>query len=379
MSARSSATSASRDGGTRARPARPPLSDLMDDAMRSRAALARFVALAITLVALAGCPRSSGDPAPTKDASGATIDASIVPSDASLDSSVRGALDASVTSHDDGVAPAFADAKLLAAHPIGHTSVVLKVKLEGGLVAAWKPDSRRGKDRYRGEVAARRLARALGLENVPPVTLRAFSRADLLRVADAEGVAILEKEALADAKGNVPGALVPWIAGLTFPALDAEPKRGRWQKVLAGTAAVGAGDEGSVYFADISTLVVFDAISGNWDRWSGGNVGFVPLDKGARRDAHLLFVDNDAAFLAQPPPDGLARNRKLLAATKRFSHSFVERLRALDLESLEGLFGEDLAGGPLLSPLAVAGVRARIAEVKKALDVAGESATNALP
>lgn len=348
--------------------------------MRSRSSLVRAGLCVVLVVAVGACRRSERAPedAGTNDAAieggvraGATIDAGAT----SIPSASASATSAAASV--DGVAPAFYDAKLLSAHPIGHTSVVLKIKLEGGLVAAWKPDSRRGKDRYRGEVAARRLARALAIENVPPVGLRAFPRDELLRACDADARALVEKEGIADAKGDVPGALVPWIAGLTFPPLESEPKKSRWQKVLAGTAPVG--DEGVVYFADISTLVVFDALSGNWDRWSGGNVGFVPLDKGARRDAHLLFVDNDAAFLAHPPPDALARNRKLLRATKRFSHSFVAAVRALDPARLEAIFGQDLAHAPLLSAAAVEGVRGRLGNVVEAFDAAGPDGTNALP
>jgi len=334
----------------------------------------RLAALILAAVGvLVACSRAPAPPAPADDA--ATVDAGAPAADASHAADVEASAPAEAGAAAPEVPPAFLHAKLLAAHPIGHTSVVLKVRLEGGLVAAWKPDTRRGRDRYRGEVAARRLARALGLENVPPVELRAFSRSELLRTSDAAAQELVEREALVGPSGDVPGALVPWITGLTFPALEAEPKRGRWQKVLAGAAPVGL--EGSMYFADISTLLVFDTLSGNWDRFSGGNVGFVPPEPG--RDAPLLFIDNDAAFLAHPPPDGLARNTKHLAATKRFSRAFVARVRAFDERTLEAVFGRDLSGNPLLSAPAVAGVRARLGEVRRAFDAAGPEGCAAFP
>ena len=64
---------------------------------------------------------------------------------------------------------------------LGHTSYVLKLSLEGGAVAVFKPRSRLplGDHRYKGEIAAYRLATALGLDNVPRAIPRAFDAATL--------------------------------------------------------------------------------------------------------------------------------------------------------------------------------------------------------
>lgn len=257
-------------------------------------------------------------------------------------------------------ASAYATAHPSGGKAIGHTSVVFKLKLEGGLVAAWKPDSRRGRDRYRGEVAAYRLAVALGLSNVPEALLRSFSKTEMRRALSAEALELFEAEAVTDARGLVPGALMPWIEGLTFPPLEAEPELSRWKKALA--QASDETDERRALYADLSTLIVFDTVSGNWDRWSGANIGKDPIR------GRLLFVDNDGAFYGAPPPDGLARQRRLLAGTKRFSKRFVTALRAFDANRLESVFGVDEAGKPLLSPRAVEGVRARLREVLVAIE-----------
>jgi hypothetical protein len=255
---------------------------------------------------------------------------------------------------------AYATAHASGGKAIGHTSVVFKLKLEGGLTAAWKPDSRRGRERYRGEIAARRLAVALGLSNVPEALLRSFSKTELRRVLSPEALELFEAEAVADAQGLVPGALMPWIDGLTFPPLEAEPELSRWKKALAQASTET--DEMRALYADLSTLIVFDTVSGNWDRWSGANIGKDPST------GRLLFVDNDGAFYGAPPPDGLARQRRLLAGTKRFSKRFVSALRAFDASRLESVFGTDATGKPLLSPRAVEGVRARLREVLVAIE-----------
>src|ERR1700733_15265362 len=86
---------------------------------------------------------------------------------------------------------------------VGHTSYVLKLTLEGGIVAAFKPRSRLplGDRRYKGEIAAYRLAIALGLDNVPRAMPRSFA-ADELRAVQAD----LEEKALIDDDGRVRGA-----------------------------------------------------------------------------------------------------------------------------------------------------------------------------
>ncbi len=306
-----------------------------------------------TAIDTSATPVASASATPSAHTNLELADAATAPDAASEDA-------AATTPSTPTIASAYATAHPSGGKAIGHTSVVFKLKLEGGLVAAWKPDSRRGRDRYRGEVAAYRLAVALGLSNVPEALLRSFSKAELRRVLSAEALELFETEAVADARGLVPGALMPWIDGLTFPPLEAEPELSRWKKGLAQASTET--DETRALYADLSTLIVFDTVSGNWDRWSGANIGKDPSS------GRLLFVDNDGAFYGAPPPDGLARQRRLLAGTKRFSKRFATALRAFDASRLESVFGEDEAGKPLLSPRAMEGVRARLREVLVAID-----------
>lgn len=255
------------------------------------------------------------------------------------------------------VRAAFLEAKLLGGKAIGHTSVVLKVRLEGGLEAAWKPNTRRGKNRFRGEVAARRLGLALGLDAVPEAGLRCFGREELLRLTSGTTRELLEAELMADPDGRVPGAILPWIQGLTFPEVEREPLLSRWKRGL-GRPRDGGADDDTTFLADMSTLIVFDSLTGNWDRMSGANVGRDP------RTGRLLFVDNDGAFYDAPPPDGLARNTRLLHGTKRFSATFVAALDALEETSLAEVMGRDHQGRPLLSDKSLAGVAARLRETR---------------
>jgi hypothetical protein len=243
---------------------------------------------------------------------------------------------------------------------IGHTSVVFKLKLVGGLQAAYKPQSKRGHDRYKGEIAAYRLGRALGLTNVPLAMPRRFDRATLERAVGSgtPAAALLAEESRADDHGTISGALIPWIANLGFSTL--ERTQPEWRAWLSSAGVIP--DDKRALAADISTMIAFDYVTANWDRWSGGNIG---LDA---RSGRLLFIDNDAAFFASPPASQLRGMRKDVEGVKRFSRGFVERLRGLNDERVREDVGDEEPGQPLLSASVVSGVAARAAEVVQVID-----------
>ena len=316
--------------------------------------------LLVLVLALEGCGRKS-----SVDAS---ADATSALRDAEADAGPR--RDASAGA--DSSAPTRAsdgedDGEYLSGAPrtarsIGHTSVVFKVELGGGKRAVFKPASRRGPLRYKGEIAARRLAVALGLANVPRAFFRTMDARALGAAAGVGNAATAElftKEAIVT--GNVvKGALMPWIDGLGFVELEREPLAAEWKAWLKQGGVIP--DDQRTRAREISTLVAFDFVTGNWDRWSGGNVG---LDKAS---GMLLYIDNDGAFFEVPPADALQKNKRLLLGVDRFSRSFVERLRALDEAALTAALGEESAGVPLLSPKALAGVVQRRKELLAILD-----------
>jgi hypothetical protein len=257
---------------------------------------------------------------------------------------------------------------------IGHTSVVFKLRLVGqepleggaperGLEAAYKPRSKRGKARYRGEIAAYRLGLALRLTNVPPALPRAFAVFELGAALGGPSSAagkLFTEEVVADERGDVRGALIPWIVGLKFLPLEAEPLRSEWRGWLASTGSVP--EDKRKLAAQISTMIVFDYLTGNWDRWSGGNIG---TDETGDT---LLYIDNDGAFFDPPPPEPLAKQRTLVREDARFSRSFIAALRLLEPEAAKAALGEDGPGEPLLSPKVLAGLQERRKDVLALVD-----------
>jgi hypothetical protein len=161
-------------------------------------------------------------------------------------------------------------------------------------------------------------------------------------------------------------------------ALESEPLASEWKRWLRDGEPIP--DEQRELARQVSTLVAFDFITGNWDRWSGGNVG---IDKAS---GTLLYIDNDGAFFDTPPLEGLQRNRRLLDGVARFSRSFVGRLRELDDAALTRAIGEESPAVPLLSAKALSGVLERRRQLLALLDgklgdagAAGEARLFAFP
>ena len=262
----------------------------------------------------------------------------------------------------------------VSAKSIGHTSYVLKVRLDNGVVAAFKPRSKLplGDRRYKGEIAAYRMARALGLANVPVAMPRAFVAAELRRAFPTpEGAQDFDRRGLVDADGTIRGAFIPWIARYREVPLEEAAARARWEHWLTDVQPDIADTDRALARA-ISTLLAFDYVTANWDRWSGGNVA----QDGAT--GTLLYVDNDGAFYESPPEDALARQLALLRRVRRFSRSFVAALRALDAGAIHDFLGSDLEGD-LLTARVVADADARRKTVLAAIDQqvqrAGENET----
>ncbi len=324
---------------------------------------------------LAGCTHSDAPKeAPVEAAASApppsaSSDLSFIFADASPLDDAPDAGDAGVFGEED--LDPYERAAPVSGKSIGHTSVVFRLGLAGGLVAAYKPESKRGHLRYRGEIAAYRLARALGLHNVPAAVPRSFPEPALRRALgkNARALSLFRTEEVPHG-GVVRGALMPWIPHLEFLPVESPSYRARWKRWLSSGGKVDGADRGLA--AQISTMIVFDTITGNWDRWSGANVG---ID---RATGTLLYVDNDGAFFDPVPQKPLAAQLALLAGVDRYSRALVTALRALDAVHLADAFGDETPGTPLLPARVVAGADARRQQVLHLIEgkvkVLGESA-----
>jgi hypothetical protein len=216
--------------------------------------------------------------------------------------------------------------RIARARPVSRRSLSLKLSLRGGPDAVFKP-LRRGDRTARHEVAAFRLSRLLGLDGVPPSTMRRIlidNFSWMLGEEHADVEVALREEAHLDERSGVWGAAIAWIEGLEPSGLDGHQGQRRLQRLLAidGPAPV---DEPLV--VEASAMVVLDYVIGNWDRLSGGNL-FVGPDRG------LVLLDNNGAF-SRWSETKQQRMDELLGDCQRFSRRLTRSLRALDAAAVE--------------------------------------------
>ncbi len=265
--------------------------------------------------------------------------------------------------------------------PIGTSSLVFKVYFSGGLEAAYRPRVRGQGRGWMNEVVAYRLARVLGLDQVPPAVSRSLARREVMLHLDADyggDRSALESD-LAVRGDVVWGALVAWVPGLRDLELDTPRGIARSRPWLAQSGALPVGDEATLA-ADLSTMIAFDYLLANVDRWSGANVR---ADATGRR---LVVRDHNLALVAPLPDAQHVRLLEPLRRVERFSRRFVNALRALDEARLRESLAEDpasAAGVTLLEDAQRAGVFERraalLSRVGALVELHGEEAVLAFP
>ncbi|MFT5355720.1 MAG: hypothetical protein ACI9KE_002939 [Polyangiales bacterium] len=217
--------------------------------------------------------------------------------------------------------------------PVGHTSVVFRMRLEGEHNAAFRPRTRRHRRGHLAEVAAYALGRFLGLDNVVPATLRTESRRRISehlhsRYDDVHTWEDLEERIFYRSPTQTPGAAIYWVPDLVETELDQGASRREWEGWLAGEDIP---EERVALARDLSNVRVFDYLIGNWDRFSGGNLKLFggEVERVALRDHNVAFGRV-----------GAEREERLLSevlASQRFSRTVLARLSQLDAEGLQGV------------------------------------------
>ena len=235
----------------------------------------------------------------------------------------------------------------------GGSTVSFRVWLAGGQRALFKPQQRSEVANYRAELAAYRVSRLLGIDRVPPACGRTLPRELLQRTADAAGDPTFSNRVMTDLLGRgdqVPGAMLFWVPGML------EPVPGTDQYAALLDLAHPLPPDQTRLAAELSSLLLFDFLNDNVDRWSGGNIlqQKAPAGGDAGLPGPMLFMDNGAAFsalndgLGARPDDQAAR----LDQVQRFSPSLLRSLRGLTEDSLRRAVSDDPLG-PCLSDLQI--------------------------
>ena len=234
----------------------------------------------------------------------------------------------------------------------GGSSLSFRVEFADGSRAAFKPAQTNLQTVPRKEVAAYRLNRLLGLGAVPPAITRAVSREDLLARLHPDSTPALPRiraETIFNPLGRTAGVFSYWIPEIRESGLDtAEGQRESAFWLVQGSSIP---PEKRPLAAQLSDLILFDFLTANPDRYSGGNLKMSP------DGSQLYFMDNTMAFFLNP--EGHQRNRERLGRTQRFSRGLYQKLGRVTVTSLERLMSEEGDPEDLLTASEIRAVVAR--------------------
>jgi hypothetical protein len=265
--------------------------------------------------------------------------------------------------------------------PVGTSSLVFKMNLEGGIDAAWKPRTKTHPNGHLAEVAAFRVGRGLGLDNIAPAVPRSLPLASVRALlGDKNAGEWLTIEPQLSARGSdVDGVAIYWIPDMHELGLDSKDGFARWARWLAQDGDPPSRDKSKTLAADVSTMICFDYLIGNWDRFSGANA------QGDHDERRVFVRDHNVAF-AEPLPRPLhERVLGRLRKVERFSRAFVVALKAFDQAALDRVLAApgDPPGFSPLDPARVAALldrrRALLSYIAAVIDRYGEARVLSFP
>jgi hypothetical protein len=244
----------------------------------------------------------------------------------------------------------------------GGSSLSFRVDFADGSRAAFKPAQTNLQTIPRKEVAAYRLNRLLGLSAVAPATPRMLSREELFAHLHPDTVASLPRirsDTIFDPRGHTAGVMMYWIPVIKDSGLDTAEGIAQTTQWLTVGQAIPLVKHGLA--AQVSDMIVFDFLTGNPDRYSGGNV--MTNEDGTR----LYFMDNTMSFFIEP--EGNERTRTALQRTQRFSRRLYEALGGLTEPGLAQVMAQAAAGEyEILTKPEIRAVVARRDHVRRHID-----------
>ena len=222
----------------------------------------------------------------------------------------------------------------------GGSSISLRVDFKNGARAAFKPRQIHLHSVPRYEVAAYRLDRLLGLSSVAPATGRRFAVDELLAALEPESRVYARRirDEITPENGSLLGVASYWIPVIR-PARIGGYFADSVDGVLTWTRFLTPGVEIPRRWrraaGQISTLVAFDFLIDNGDRFSGRNVWH------SDDRQTLYFMDNTSSFSGGP--EGSFKARTYLRKVRRFSRSLHLALRSLGREAITEAMTRDAA------------------------------------
>jgi len=236
----------------------------------------------------------------------------------------------------------------------GGSSVSFRVEFADGSRAAWKPTQTNTQTIPRKEIAAYRLNRLLGLNAVPPAAPRAVSRDELLSHLHPESLEFLPRikaETIFGPNGVTMGTASYWIPVIKDSGFDT-PEGQKLSQTWLSVGGEPIPPDRLSFARQISDLILFDFLTSNPDRYSGGNMKMSP------DGSELFFMDNTMSFFVDP--QGTEKNREVLYRTQRFSRELYQALDRVTVPTLQrALAQEPGANYEILTPAEIDAVVGR--------------------
>ncbi|MEZ4251145.1 MAG: hypothetical protein R3B99_23270 [Polyangiales bacterium] len=269
--------------------------------------------------------------------------------------------------------------------PMGTSALVFRTRLRSEHTLAFKPRTRTHRDGWQHEIAAYRIGRLMGLQNVPPATVRrvpAWEIRDRIHpdFGGGETWRDLYATLVPEPNDEVPGAAIYWVPGLGDLGLDRGRGLTQWREWLAqdGRSCPRIARR---FRRDLSNMLVFDYLVANWDRFSGGNVQGIESELGPR----VIIRDHDITLASSITRELHDRIRERLGWTERFSRGVVDAVRRMDREAVVAALETEPshASEPLLPDAAIDAVLERratlLSYVGALIDRYGEDAVLVFP
>lgn len=235
----------------------------------------------------------------------------------------------------------------------GGSSLSFRLDFADGTRAAFKPAQTNLQTIPRKEIAAYRLNRLLGLNAVPPAAPRSITREEILSHLHPDSLANVPRivaETIFAAAGTTQGAVSYWIPVIKDSQLDTSEAIAQTEQWL--TVAQDLPRDKQSLMSQVSDLVVFDFLTSNPDRYSGGNMQM------SADGEKLFYMDNTMAFFVNDEAREI--NRKALLRTQRFSRHLWNALPRLTESNLRKAIAEE-PGINVSSVLTEAELRAVVA------------------
>ena len=244
----------------------------------------------------------------------------------------------------------------------GGSSLSFRVELADGSRAAFKPAQTNFQTIPRKEVAAYRLNRLLGLNAVPPAAPRMVSREEIFSHLHHDSLSALPRiraETIFNPMGKTAGVVMFWVPGIKDSELDTPGGFHQGMQWLTQGQPIPVNKRSLA--AQLSQLVVFDFLTSNPDRLSGGNL------KLSADGSRLLFMDNTMSFFIEP--EGNEHTRSSLLRTQRFSRQLYQALDRVSVPALDRMLAQ--AGQDNYQILTLSEIRAVVSRrdlVKRHID-----------